>query len=424
MTSRERVLAAVSHRQPDRTPIDLCGTDVTGIHCNAMRKLRDYLGLPEKTIRTSNVAFMLADMETDLLEALGADVVDIGLPNNALGFPNDDFKEMSLCGHTVLVPGGFHVAKDASGNLYGYPRGDTSKAPSVRMPAGGLYFDTIIRQKPPEAMTWDARRDYAQDVSVLTESDCAYFERMSRKLRRETDKAIACGLCPGGHGDFFNVPGPWIDAPDGIRDLPAWLMAHMTAPEYISEAFGYFTEIGMENIRLLKSAVGADGIDILEVSATDFGTQNGPLMSVDMYREFYKPHHKKINDWVHRNTGWKTFIHCCGVIDRFIDDFIEAGFDILNPVQINDGTMRPSLLKERFGSRISFWGGAVNAQTTMNFGTADEVAAESGKNTEIFGRGGGYIAASVHNIQANVKPENIMAMFTAAKAAALHSNNV
>jgi uroporphyrinogen-III decarboxylase len=114
-------------------------------------------------------------------------------------------------------------------------------------------------------------------------------------------------------------------------------MAHMTAPEYISEAFGYFTEIGMENIRLLKSAVGADGIDILEVSATDFGTQNGPLMSVDMYREFYKPHHKKINDWVHRNTGWKTFIHCCGVIDRFIDDFIEAGFDILNPVQINDG---------------------------------------------------------------------------------------
>ena len=416
MNSRERVIAAINHQQPDRTPIDLGGTDVSGIHCNAMYSLREYMNLPKKLIRCSNVLFMLADMDEDVIEALEVDVIDILSPNNLLGFPNDNFKEMFLCGNKVLVPSGFNVTIDSDGTVYGYPKGDVSKAPSVKMPANGLYFDNIIRQKPIESLKWNARKDYEQDVSIMSDSDCTYYQKMSQKLRKETDKAIYCGLYPGGHGDFFNVPGPWLDAPDGIRDLTEWLMAHYSNPEYIKESFDYFTEVGLENLKLLKSAVGIDGIDILGVSATDFGTQNGPLMSIDMYREFYKPHHKKINCWIHKNTKWKTFIHSDGVIFDFIEDFIDAGFDILNPVQINDDAMKPSLLKQKFGDRIIFWGGAVNPQTTMNFGTIEEVIAETRQNVKILGQGGGYIAANVHNIQPNVKPEYIVALFDTAKS--------
>jgi uroporphyrinogen-III decarboxylase len=150
-------------------------------------------------------------------------------------------------------------------------------------------------------------------------------------------------------------------------------------------------------------------------SGTDFGTQNAPFISPDMYRDLYQPFHRKINGWIHRNTSWKSFIHTCGSVEPLIEGFIEAGFDILNPVQTRATGMDPAALKSRFGDRITFWGGLVDTQGTLPFGTKAEVAAEVRDRVRIFGKGGGYVANPIHNIQTGCPVESILEMFRVAR---------
>jgi uroporphyrinogen-III decarboxylase len=151
----------------------------------------------------------------------------------------------------------------------------------------------------------------------------------------------------------------------------------------------------------------------LPVSGTDFGAQNNLFISEDSYRDLYKPFHKAVNDWLHEKTRWKTFIHTCGSVVKLVPDFIEAGFDILNPVQTSAAGMDPTELKERFGEQIVFWGGGVDTQKTLPFGTPEEVRREVGQRLEIFGKGGGFVFAGIHNIQAGVPAENLITLFEA-----------
>jgi uroporphyrinogen-III decarboxylase len=151
----------------------------------------------------------------------------------------------------------------------------------------------------------------------------------------------------------------------------------------------------------------------MQVSGTDFGMQNGPYMSLDLYREFYKPYHKKINDWIHAHTKWKTFFHCCGSTITFMEDFIEAGVDILNPVQISAYGMDPKGLKEKWGDRIVFWGGGSNTQRTLQFAPQEAVYEETTKLLEILSPGGGYVFNTIHNIQGPTPTENMVAMYKA-----------
>lgn len=189
-------------------------------------------------------------------------------------------------------------------------------------------------------------------------------------------------------------------------------MAHYEHPEYIKELFEMQMEVAMKNLELYRQAV-ENRIVAIGVSATDFGAQNGPLISLDSYRELYKPYHKIMNDWIHKNTKWKTFMHSCGSIIDFMEDFIDAGFDIVNPVQFNAANMDLKQLKSKHGDRIVFWGGGVNSQKTLPFGTPEEIEEEVNRNVKILSKDGGFICGTVHNIQCPTPTENIIAFFKA-----------
>ncbi|MEK7765745.1 MAG: uroporphyrinogen decarboxylase family protein, partial [bacterium] len=170
--------------------------------------------------------------------------------------------------------------------------------------------------------------------------------------------------------------------------------------------------VALANLAKLRAAAG-DLVTVAYVSGTDFGSQAGPLINPKLYRELFAPFHRRVNDWIHRNTAWKTFIHSCGSIAAFLDDFIAAGFDALNPVQCSAAGMDPAELKRRFGDRIAFWGGGVDTQTTLPFGSPDDVKREVQQRLRIFSRGGGYVFNPVHNVQARVPTANLLALYEA-----------
>ncbi|NLV73311.1 MAG: hypothetical protein GXY52_01300 [Chloroflexi bacterium] len=189
-------------------------------------------------------------------------------------------------------------------------------------------------------------------------------------------------------------------------------MATALYPEYIHGIFERQCEIAPRNLALYKEAVG-DRIDIIFISGTDFGVQDRSFISVDAYRTLYKPYHKRINDWVHANTNWKTFYHSCGAITAYLDDMVEAGVDIINPVQISAAGMDPADLKARWGDQLVFWGGGVDTQQVLPFGRPDEVAANVAGNIAVLDDGGGMVISAAHNIQALIPAENLRALANA-----------
>ena len=411
MNSRERIIAALNHQEPDRIPVDLGGAVVTGIHASALDKLRKALGLEERPVKVYEPMMMLGTVEQDVVTAVGGDVVGLNAPGTLLGYLNEDWKSWTLPdGTEVLMGGGFEYTRDSEGTIYAYPQGDTSARPSAKMPSNGLYFDNIIRQEDLNDHDFDARKDYADQYSVFSEEDCAYYEKTSKTLYEETDYALFGNFFLGGVGDIFHIPGAWLKNPKGIRDLEEWIIAPHTHAEYVKEFFDMQAEITLKNLSLYHQAVG-ERLAAIAVSGTDFGAQDRLLISPDCYREFYKPYHKRFNDWVHEHTSWKVFFHTCGAITDLMDDFIEAGVDIINPVQVSARGMEAKALKERYGDRIVFWGGGIDPQRTMPFGTPEEVAQETSRNVKILSKGGGFVCSAVHNIQGPTPVENILAFF-------------
>ena len=187
-------------------------------------------------------------------------------------------------------------------------------------------------------------------------------------------------------------------------------MSTKSRRDYVWTVFERQCELGIQNLRKIAGAVG-ERITAVFISGTDFGTQAGRFISPKSYRDLYKPFHKAVNDWVHSHTPWKTFIHSCGSVSAFIPDFIEAGFDILNPVQTTAADMEAEMLKERFGEQLTFWGGGVDTQNTLPFGTPEQVRAEVRERIEIFGKDGGFVFNPVHNVQARTPVENLMALY-------------
>ena len=181
---------------------------------------------------------------------------------------------------------------------------------------------------------------------------------------------------------------------------------------YTGSVFDKQTDIALENLARLYKRVG-DKIDVLFICGTDFGTQISTFCSANTYRNLYLPYYKKVNDWIHNNTGWKTFKHSCGAVEPFIPMFIESGFDILNPVQCSAAGMDPRILKEKYGRDIVFWGGGIDTQKILPFGTPDEVRAQVKERCEIFGKDGGFVFNAIHNVQAGTPVENIVAMLDA-----------
>jgi len=415
MTSRERVRSAINHQVPDRVPLDLGSTLVTGIQASIYAKLKKALGISGGNIRVYDPFQMLAEVEEEVKKALGVDTYGIQLPVNIFGYRNENWKPFTMFdGTEVLISGHFEYDMLENGDIVQYPKGDRSAPPSGKMPEGGYYFDSIVRQEPIDESKLDPKEWVMQTYSLYTEEDLRYLEETSRWYFENTDYALIGNFWGAGFGDIAIVPGPHIPHPKGIRDPEEWYVSVITRKQYIKDIFGYQFELQMKNLKMYREAVG-ERIEVIVMSGTDFGSQHGPFISPAAYRDMFKPLHRAMNDWVHENTPWKTFFHTCGSIAAFLDDFAEAQVDILNPVQISAFGMEPELLKEQYGDRFVFWGGGVDSQGVLSFGTPEEVRLQVAHNIEVFSRGGGFVFNNVHNIQTTVPLDNLLAFFATLK---------
>ncbi|MFA5786071.1 MAG: uroporphyrinogen decarboxylase family protein [Actinomycetota bacterium] len=413
---RQRVLAALDHRQPDRVPLDLGGGPTSGMHVDSVYRLRqaltlDPLGTPVKVIEPFQ---MLGEIGSDLAGALGVDVVSLSPQGTLFGFKNEGWKPWTtFSGTPVLVPEKFNTAPEPNGDILQHPEGDHSAPPSGRMPKGGFYFDAITRQGPIDDDNLNVE-DNLEEFAPIADEDLAHFAAEAERLSTETDKAILANFGGTAFGDIALVPATWLKHPKGIRDAEEWYMSTVARRDYVYEVFSRQCEIVLANLGKLHAVVG-DRITAVYLTGADFGMQNGPFLSPAMYRDLFQPFHKAVNDWIHQHTSWKTFMHSCGSIMPLIGEFIESGFDILNPVQTSAVNMDPRELKARFGDRITFWGGGMDTQRVLPFGTPDEVRSQVKERIEIFGSGGGFVFNPIHNAQAGVPVENLLAMYEAVR---------
>ena len=416
MTSRERVLAAINHQNPDKIPLDLGSTLISGIHISSLHKLKVALGLIKENepVKVYDPFQMLGEVDDDLRDVLGIDTVPLPSIKNFFGFKNENWKPWTFFdGTPVLVPEKFNTTPESNGDILQYPEGDRSVPASMRMPKDGFYHDSIIRQKPILDDSELKVEDQIEEFSIMSDEDLTYYQKEAKRLYEETDRAVIFGGVPGTNlGDIALVPGPGIKNPRGIRDVEEWYISLMTRKDFLKEVFSRMTEIGLKNLKLMHEAVG-EKIHVIVLSGTDFGSQNCPFISPNLYRELFKPYHQTMNKWIHQNTQWKVFIHTCGSVFDLLPDFKEAGFDILNPVQISATKMDPIELKEHFGSDFTFWGGGVNPQSTLPFGSPEDVRQEVKYLIDIFKPNGGFVFANVHNIQAKIPVENLLAFFEA-----------
>lgn len=408
MKSKERLQTVLNHEQADKIVIDFGSTPVTGIHVLAVENLRRYYGLKKKPIKVIEPFQMLGEVEADLQEALGIDVIGLSPRGNMFGFANEDWKEFkTFWGQTVLVPGKFNTSYDRDGSLLLYPQGNTEVSPSGRMPKASYFFDAIIRQQPIDDTALNPD-DNLEEFGYISEEDLAYWDQQVADASK-TGKGIIANFGGTAVGDIGLVPGTGLLNSKGIRDVTEWYMSILMRRDYVMEVFDKQTDIAVSNLKKIFNVVG-NAVDAVFICGNDFGTQNSQFCSKEDFEEVYAPFYRKMNDWIHANTRWKTFKHSCGAVEPLIENLIGAGFDILNPIQISASGMDSRLLKQKYGDRLIFWGGGVDTQKVLAFGTTDDVKKQVQEQCEILGQNGGFVFNTVHNIQANVPVENLVAM--------------
>jgi len=410
MTSKERLRAAIEHRQPDQLPIDFGASFITGIHCSVVENLRRHYGLDPHPVKVCEPYQMLGLVEDDLKDAMGIDSSPI-FPNRTIfGFVNENWKPWRTpWGQDVLVSEHFQIDEKPDG-IYVYPQGDRSAAPSGHLPKTGFFFDSIVRQQDIDEDNLVVG-DNLEEFGPMKPQEEAYW-REQAELFRKSDRAVVTHLNGTSLGDIALVPAPFLAAPKGVRDIAQWYMTVATDPDFVIELFERQVEIALGNLEKLNEIAG-DAIDVVVVCGTDFGTQESTFCSLPTYNEIWRPRYRKINEWIHKNTPWKTFKHSCGAIESFLPSIIDSGFDIINPVQCSAKGMDAKTLKERHGDRITFWGGGVNTQRTLPFGTPEEVRVEVLERCETFSPGGGFVFNAIHNVQALTPTENVVAMLDA-----------
>lgn len=406
MTSRERVRAAIGHRQPDKVPVDLGSTPSSGISAMAYNKLKASLGIEGGHTRVYDVVQQLAQPEDAALAALGADVLDIGRTFNT---SDGDWYDITLPdGSAAQYPKWFRPVARGDGACEVEQDGTVI----ARMPRQGAFFDQThfpyLDGYPsdyaglPAAMgkvLWQALAHSPWDHAA----DAAFWDDLRAKalhLRATTDKAlvIVCGCNLFEWGTF-------------LRRIDNFLMDLLCEPDEVARLLDALMEIHLRGLEKVCRAVG-DVADILRFG-DDLGMISGPLMSPACYRNLFKRHHTRLNAYVHAHSGMKTLLHSCGSVYRLLPDLIDAGYDIINPVQTNCAEMDPAALKREFGADITFWGGGCDTASVLNKAAPEEVRRHVLERCAIFAPGGGFVFNTVHNILPEVPPRNIVAMFAA-----------
>jgi uroporphyrinogen decarboxylase len=396
MTSRQRVLRAINHQPTDRVPIDLGATRQSGIAASAYYCLKQHLGIQTPT-RVVDLIQFLAEVEQPVLDRFGVDAVGVFRPetNPGLGIRRENWKPFRLFdGTPVEVPGEFNAVPEPDGGYSMFRNG----SPIARMPKGGFYFERT--EKYPGAAHLDVDKWQPHRWS---NEELEYVQAQAEWLYENTDYALVC--CVNPPQELFTGMG--------TGDFEAWWSTLASEPEYVHALFQKTTDVWIENLKRFAQAVG-DRVQVLQIT-DDFGTQESQLLSLKMFRGLIMPYYKCGLDWIHRNTQMRVMLHSDGAIFPLIPSLIEMGVDILNPVQVNAKGMEPARLKQEYGAKISFWGGAADCQQTLPFGGPKDVAREVEANIKVLARGGGCVCAAVHNIQAGVPPENIVALFDTAR---------
>ena len=407
MTARERILAAIQHREPDRAPVDLGSTPSSGISVIAYNNLKKYLGLTTGATRIYDVVQQLAQPEDMILDRFQIDVVDLGRTFNT--HPADWYDVTVADGSTAQYPRWFHPQAQSDGSWHVYQQDGTFIA---KMPEGGTFFDETCfpyldgypadYRNLPDAMgkvLWAALAhspwDHAGDPDFWTT-----LRANALQLKAQTDRAlmIVCGCNLFEWGTF-------------LRRIDNFLMDLAANQAEVERLLDALLELHLATLAKVCAAVG-DVADILRFG-DDLGMDRGPFMRPDTYRKLFKPRHRMLCDYVKKHSQMHTFLHSCGSIYKLLPDLIDAGFDIINPVQTNTKDMEPERLKREFGNDLTFWGGGVDTRTVLNHGTPAEVKAQVKRRLEIFAPGGGFVFNPVHNILPDVPPANIVAMFDA-----------
>ncbi|MGI6208827.1 MAG: uroporphyrinogen decarboxylase family protein [Anaerolineae bacterium] len=403
MNSRERVRRALAGQETDRPPIDLGGTRASGINAVVYTRLKERMGLntPTKLVDSMQI---LAKIEPQMLERLEIDVVPLEA-STAVWATQDASQGVArdlFCGQRVYFPPGtdIRVMSDGSWVLH-RPNGE----PYARMPKDGYYFDFM---RP--TMSGHIDPDAFRPKDTVSDEELRVLEERAKYLYENTDKAIL------GWGTSLSLLGlSWLLS-DNITQgsLDDWLCMLMVEKDTAHEMMGRYVDAVISCLKLYHEAVG-DRAMIWGVASDDAGTQRGELLAPELFEEMIKPHYTRLCSWVHAHTPWKTYLHSCGSIYHYIPHWIEAGIDILNPVQISAANMEPERLKAEFGDRIVFWGGGCDTQRVLPLGTPDEVREHVRRNIEVFGQGGRFVFTQVHNIQQNVPVENVAAMLEEAR---------
>ena len=407
MTSRERVLLAIEHKQPDRVPVDLGGTPSSGISAIAYGNLKRHLGITTGHTQIYDVVQQLAQPEEAILDRFKIDVVDVGRAFNTS--PSDWYDIKTADGQAAQYPVWFHPEQQPDGSFIARHKDGTDLA---HMPAGGTFYDQTyfpyLDNYPADysglraemgKILWAAFAHSPWDHA----SEPDFWQQLRARaiaLRKNSDRAlmIACGCNLFEWGTF-------------LRRMDNFLMDIYTEPEQVEKLLDALLEIHLTGLAKVCEAVG-DVVDILRFG-DDLGMDSGPFMAPEIYRKLFKPRHTQLCAYVHKHTKMKTFLHSCGSIYSIMPDLIEAGYDVINPVQTTCRDMEPERLKKEFGKDICFWGGGCDTRTIINRGTPAEVKEHVKRRLETFAPGGGFVFNTVHNILPEVPPQNVVAMFEA-----------
>jgi hypothetical protein len=410
-SSRQNFLKTINHQQPESVVVDFGSTGVTGIHVLIVEKLREYFGLQKRPVKVIEPYQMLGEIDAELIKVMDIDVIGLYSSKNMFGVPNEGWTvHKTLWGQEVLFPATFNYTYNSNGDILMYPEGDTSIPPSGMMPKTGYFFDAIDRQQPVDDSTLKVE-DNLEEFGPVTKQDLAYWQDQV-SLLNDNSKAVVASLGGTALGDIALVPAINLRHPKGIRGVEEWYISTLIREDFIKEIYDRQTDIAIENLKLLHSVIG-NSVDVVFTCGTDFGTQNSTFCSPETYDRVWLPYYKKVNNWIHLNTSWKTFKHSCGAVEPLMSHFIESGFDIINPVQINASGMDPRKLKKEYGDKLVFWGGGVDTQGAFAFGTPAEVKEQVKTQCDILNQNGGFVFNTVHNIQANVPFENVIAMLQA-----------